>query len=60
MIHLLFIVGSVLAMMLTSKFQDIVIKLMSVYAAGVLLAEMIFQIWDFNTDSWSQNCTVSN
>lgn len=58
-IHFGFVLGAVLAMMLNSKFQDIVLRLLSVSAAVMLLAEMIFQIEHFKRDDWAQNCTVS-
>ncbi|XP_065226860.1 piezo-type mechanosensitive ion channel component isoform X3 [Planococcus citri] len=58
-IHFGFVLGAVLAMMLNSKFQDIVIRLMSVSAAVMLLAEMIFQIDHFHREDWSANCTIN-
>lgn len=57
-IHFGFVLGAVLAMMLNSRFQDVVIRLMSVSAAVLLLLEMIFQIDHFKVSDWVVNCTV--
>lgn len=57
-IHLVFAISAVVAMMLNGALQDIVIRLASVAAAVVLLAQMIFQIKHFTVDEWAVTCPV--
>lgn len=52
-------ISAVVAMMLNAALQDIVIRLTSLVAAIVLLAQMIFQIDYFSVSQWAVECKVN-